>query len=199
MRRHVRGILEESTKVCLGEGCGGRDSTFYPCSCPKCNPLASSYFFNKVLICSTWYPLRRSWLLTPRLILPAQRVTPYNTKFSGASRASLVGSAGKESACNLAGSNLWLGRSPAEGKEYPLQYSGLESSIHGLSVVHGVTKSRTQLSNFQFHTFFNRDKCCQRRRITVTWSWNQRWKYFGSIWGTGFTPVCSENELNMKK
>ena len=24
-------------------------------------------------------------------------------------------------------------------------------------------------------------------------------KNFGSIWGTGFTPVCSENELNMKK
>ena len=127
MGRHLRGTLEESTKVCLGEVCGGRDITFYPCSCPKCMPLASSYFFNKVLICSTWYPLRRSWLLTPRLIVPPQRVIPYNTKFSGASWASLVGSAGKESACNLAGSIPWLGRSPPEGKGYPLQYSGLEN------------------------------------------------------------------------
>lgn len=54
MRRHIRGILEESTKVCLGEGCGGRNITLYPCSCPMCNSLASSYFFNKDLICS-WF------------------------------------------------------------------------------------------------------------------------------------------------
>ena len=40
------------------------------------------------------------------------------------------------------------GRSPGEGKGYPLQYSGLENLINrGTSrVVHGVTKSRTQLS-----------------------------------------------------
>jgi len=33
-----------------------------------------------------------------------------------------------------------------EGKGYPLQYSGLENSMD--YVVHGVTKSRTQLSDF---------------------------------------------------
>ena len=33
------------------------------------------------------------------------------------------------------------GRSPGEGKGYPLQYSGLENSMD--CVVHGVTKSRT--------------------------------------------------------
>ena len=38
------------------------------------------------------------------------------------------GSAGKESACNAGdlGLNPGLGRSPEEGKAYPLQYSGLE-------------------------------------------------------------------------
>ena len=39
------------------------------------------------------------------------------------------------------GSMLGLGRSPREGKGYPLQYSGLENSMG--SIVHGVTKSRT--------------------------------------------------------
>ena len=60
-------------------------------------------------------------------------------------------SVGKESACN-AGDLGWipgLGRSPGEGTGYPLQYSGLENSTD--CIVHGVTKSRTQLSNFHFH------------------------------------------------
>ena len=39
-----------------------------------------------------------------------------------------------------------LGRSPGEGKGYPLQYYGLENSMD--FVVHGVTKSRTRLSDF---------------------------------------------------
>ena len=41
------------------------------------------------------------------------------------------GSAGKESTCNVRdlGSIPWLGRSPGEGKGYPLQYSGLENSM----------------------------------------------------------------------
>ena len=41
------------------------------------------------------------------------------------------GSAGKESTCNVGdlGSIPGLGRSPGEGKGYPLQYSGLENSV----------------------------------------------------------------------
>ena len=41
------------------------------------------------------------------------------------------GSDGKESACNVGGlgSISGLGRSPAEGNGYPLQYSGLENSM----------------------------------------------------------------------
>ena len=60
------------------------------------------------------------------------------------------GSAGKESTCNAGGlgSIPGLGRSPGEGKGYPLQYSGLENSMD--YSVHGVVKSQTQLSDFYF-------------------------------------------------
>ena len=44
---------------------------------------------------------------------------------------------------------LGLGRSPGEGKGYPLQYFGLENSMD--CMVHGVTKSWKPLSNFHFH------------------------------------------------
>ena len=59
------------------------------------------------------------------------------------------GSAGKESSCNAGdlGSIPRLGRSPGEGKGYPLQYSGLENSKD--HIVHGFAKSRTRLSDFQ--------------------------------------------------
>ena len=59
-------------------------------------------------------------------------------------------SAGKESACNAGDLGLitGLGRSSAEGKGYPLQYSGLENSMN--CIVHGVPKSRTRLRDFLF-------------------------------------------------
>ena len=61
------------------------------------------------------------------------------------------GSACKESTCNAGdlGLILVLGRSPGEGKGNPLQYSCLENSMD--CIVHGVTKSRTLLSNSHFH------------------------------------------------
>ena len=54
------------------------------------------------------------------------------------------GSAGKESACNAGdlGSIPGLGRSPGEGKDYPLQYSGLENSMD--CIVLGSSPSRIQ-------------------------------------------------------
>ena len=60
-------------------------------------------------------------------------------------------SAGKESTFNVGdlASIAGLGRSPGEGKGYPLQYSGLENSME--CTVHEVSKSRTRLSNFHFH------------------------------------------------
>jgi len=52
-------------------------------------------------------------------------------------------SAGKESACNAGDLGLipGLGRSPGEGKGYPLQYSGLENFMD--CIVHGIAKSQT--------------------------------------------------------
>ena len=52
------------------------------------------------------------------------------------------GSDGKASACSAGdpGSIPGLGRSPGEGKGYPLQYSGRENSMD--YIAHGVTKSR---------------------------------------------------------
>ena len=60
------------------------------------------------------------------------------------------GSAGKESTCNAGGlgSIPGLGRSPGEGKGYPLQYSGLENPRDGgawWAAVYGVAQSRTRL------------------------------------------------------
>ena len=58
----------------------------------------------------------------------------------------------QETTCNTAGldSIPYLGRSPEGGHCYPLQYSCLENSMDRgawRAVVHGVTKSRTWLSN----------------------------------------------------
>ena len=75
------------------------------------------------------------------------------------------GSAGKESACNAGdlGSIPGLGRSPGEGKGYPVQDSGLENSMDCID--HGVAKSWTRLSDFQswFVVLYNRKSvsfCC---------------------------------------
>ena len=59
-------------------------------------------------------------------------------------------SVGKEFACNTGdpGSVPGLGTSAGEGKNYPLQYSGLENSID--CIVHGVAKSQARLQDFHF-------------------------------------------------
>ena len=70
------------------------------------------------------------------------------------------GSAGKESSCNAGdlGSIPGLGRSPGKGKGYPLQYSGLESSMD--YIVHGVAKSRTHEWISLCFTFSNSHCLC---------------------------------------
>ena len=70
------------------------------------------------------------------------------------------GSAGKESTCNVEDLGLipGSGRSPGEGKGYPLQYSDLKNSRDG--IVHGVAKSRTWLSDFHIHIY--------------SWAWYRR-------------------------
>ena len=81
-------------------------------------------------------------------------------------------SAGKESICNAGDLGLipGLGRSPGEGKGCPLQYSGLENSMD--CVVHGVTKSRTRLSDF-------------KARRCISGSINLGWLVFGPL-----IPLC---------
>ena len=63
------------------------------------------------------------------------------------------GSAHKESSCNVGDldSIPGLGRSPRGGNGYPLQYSGLENSMD--CVVHWVTQSQTQLSDFDLNFY----------------------------------------------
>ena len=73
------------------------------------------------------------------------------------------GSEGKESACNaedpssIPGSQI----SPGEGNGNPVQYSCLENSMdRGVwqATIHGVTKSRKQLSNQHFHFHCSMEK-----------------------------------------
>ena len=61
------------------------------------------------------------------------------------------GSAGKESASNVGdlSSIPGLGRSTGEGKDYPLQYSGLENSMDWIA--HGLANRWTRLSNLHFY------------------------------------------------
>ena len=76
------------------------------------------------------------------------------------------GSAAKESACNAGDLGLitGLGRSPGEGKGYPFQYSGLENSMD--CIVHRVTKSRTQLSDFDSLTTDLLNNLSQKNHFT---------------------------------
>ena len=68
----------------------------------------------------------------------------------------IVWSNGKEPPCNSGDLNSipGLGRSPGEGNGNPLQYSCLENSTDReawQAMVHGVTNSGTQLSDWHFH------------------------------------------------
>ena len=71
------------------------------------------------------------------------------------------GSDGKASAYSAGdpGSIPGSRRSPGEGNGNPLQYSCLENPMDGgawLAAVHGVTKSRTQLSDFTIYLSVNK-------------------------------------------
>ena len=59
-------------------------------------------------------------------------------------------SVGKEPACNAGDPGLIPGlrRPPGEGKDYPLLYCGLQNSMK--CTTHGVTKTKTRLSDFHF-------------------------------------------------
>ena len=87
------------------------------------------------------------WLGTMTSVPCAAR---YSQNFLNSNKISNIkgfpcGSTGKEYTYNAAPG---LGRSPGEWKGYPLQYSGLENSMHCID--HGVAKSWTRQSDFHF-------------------------------------------------
>ena len=95
-------------------------------------------------------PCRRPWFRSWVRKIPWRRDSLPIPVFLG-----LPGdSAGKESTCNelVLGSISGLGRSPGEGKSYPLLYSVLENSVDCISP--WAAKSQTQLRNFHQHTLF---------------------------------------------
>ena len=91
---------------------------------------------------------------TPVLFLgqedPLEKGQLLPNQYSWASLATQL----EEATCNVKDldSISGLGRSPGEGKGYPLQYPGLENAMD--SIVLGVTKRQTRLSNFHFHFTF---------------------------------------------
>ena len=147
--------------------------------------LKSNFYFLKLLSpCpkfDSWvgkFPWRRDRILTPVFLgLPGgskgkdclqcrrPQFNPWVGKIPGGGHGN---SLSKESACNVGDLGLipGLGRSPGEKKGYPLQYSGLKNSMD--SIVHGVAKSQTLLSDFHslpassspwtpFFSFLSRD------------------------------------------
>ena len=77
------------------------------------------------------------------------------------------------------GSIPGLGRSPGEGKGYPLQYSDLHC------IAHGAAKSQTRLSNFHFHSvktwLSGKESTCQGRTPGFNpWvrkiPWKRKWQ-----------------------
>ena len=109
--------------------------------------------FSVLSLSQVWYQYlriglqcRRPWFNSWVRKIHCRRDRPHTPVFLGFLR----GLAGKESACNMGhwGSIPGLGRSPREGNDYPLQYSGLENSMD--CIVHWVAKSQTWLSDFHF-------------------------------------------------
>ena len=100
------------------------------------------------------------------------------------------GSDGEESICHRrdSGSIPRLGRSPGEGKGYPLHYSGLENSMD--SIVHGVTKSGTQLSNFHICIYIKLKKRTYTFIYTYTHIYTHTYIYITE-------PLCCTHETNI--
>ena len=100
--------------------------------------------------CSREWGHRRCWGMQRHLLISVWKEVGTQRGFPG-------GSGGKESACNAEDptSIPESGRSPGEGNGNPLQYSCLENSTDRgtwWASVHSVTKSRTWLKDYQFHS-----------------------------------------------
>ena len=120
-----------------------------PMDCSLCHYL--TLFFQTMIYPASW-PLHMLLLQSKTLFpCPQPQISIY--LFSLILDSFPDSSVGKESTCNAGDPNSipGLGRSPGEGNSYPLQYSGLENSMD--RIVHGVTKSQTQLSDFHVYRF----------------------------------------------
>ena len=138
MKKRISELLNHGTSVPLQVG---------PCIVQqnaKKDALACSLFCFSILVCSLGGLIILSCWATLAFYGVQGYLWPPPTRYPW-------GSAGKESACNAGdlGLILGLGRSPGEGRSYPLQYSSLEKSMD--CIVYGVTKSWTALSDFHFH------------------------------------------------
>ena len=92
-----------------------------------------------------------------------------------------------------------LGRSPGEGKGYPLQYSGLENSMD--CIVHGITKSWTQLSDFHSLTcllrnlYAGQEATVKTRQGTMHWFQIEKGVHQGCILSPCFFNLYAENTM----
>ena len=106
------------------------------------------------------------------------------------------GSAGKEYTCNVGDlvSIPGSGRSPGEGKGYPLKYSGLENSMD--CIVHGVTRSQTWLNDFQVSLPY--DSVCKESACNAadTRSTPASWRSPGNGNGNLLQYSCLENSMD---
>ena len=104
------------------------------------------------------------------------------------------GPAGRESTCDAGDLGLipGLGRSPGEGNGYLLQDSGLENSVD--CIVHGVTKSQTQLGDFHFHSVLIVIHCPHHH----TFYWHSSFRPSSNSYLPCFSSNFSPNFLSWK-
>ena len=154
--------------------------------------------FGKASACSAGDPWFKSWVGKIRW-RRHKLLTPVLLGF-------LCDSADKQSGCNAGdlGSIPGLKRSPGEGKGYPLQYSGLEKSMD--CIIHGITKSRTWLSNFHFTnllTSSNRYRKCLAKSKwqpaifffnLANWSFKSEIKFKIHLDEGNFLPTNKQNQ-----
>ena len=116
------------------------------------------------------------------------------------------GSDGKASACNVGdpGSISESERSPGEGNGNPLQYSCLENSMDGgawWATVHGVTKSRTWLSDFTFFLYrcssSSQPLLCFGRTIPKHPSWRRSCIITYPVFGNPVFQLSSESPATL--
>ena len=103
----------------------------------------------------------------------------------------LCGSAGKEFTCNSGEvcSISGLGRSPGEGKGYPLQYFGLENSME-------VAKSQTWLSGFHFTWLYNNFRwrgLWSSSALSGVWLPVSNWHHLLCVGSALWTPIVRQS------